>query len=384
MSSESAMLEITESLQDIVNNIQINYDNFQITHTRLSSKTSSKSNILQFKKIPFKNQLSYFNFHILNILYQIYFQGLFVDKSNQVIKTNEQILQNIDANSIDWEFYEQLDINNKGKFWLHPSFHIVKQEIDGSLIAEFDNGFLQLRRDRHLPSAFQAATIGDAVAIKIPSSFIDKSYYMAIGNSMGGFPSKKSYRYTILIHFNFNCEAAVFAMNYLTTELNKLEIMFRFKVLHNPLNYRLNNSGILQIFSYEYNSDLYKEAILPVLQKIYTENKEHFNSKIPIFNKKLAPGIGLAERPHSGIKFKHTLDSEVSYCEFVANALLEAHQNGDESPEARMQYIYQHFDRLGIDLERSYLNPGYEDVYTPLNLSDDTEETRTFNECQIS
>lgn len=381
---ESAMLKITKVLQDIVNNIEINTDNFQISHTQLSSRLSSESNILQLKKLPFKNQFNYLKLHLLKLLYQIYFEGFFVDKSNQQINTNEQILQNIDSHSINWEFYEQLDINNKGKLWLHPSFHIVKQETDGSLIAEFDNGFLKLRRDLHLPSAFQAATIDDAVAIKIPSSFIDKSYYMAVGNSMGGFPPTKSYQYTILIHFNFNCEAAVFAMNYLTIELNKFEVMFRFKVLHNPLNYGLYNSGILQVFSYEYNPDLYKKIILPILQKIYTKNKHHFNPEIPIFNKILAPGIGLAERPHSGIRFKHTLDSEASYCEFIADALLEAHQNGDESPEARMQYIVQHFERLEIDLERPYLNPGSEDVYTPLDLINDIETTKTSNEYQMS
>ena len=153
--------------------------------------------------------------------------------------------------------------------------------------------------------------------------------------------------------------------------------MFRFKVLHNPLNYGLYNSGILQVFSHEYDSSLYKEVVLPVLQTIYTENKHHFNPEIPIFNKMLAPGIGLTERPHIGRKFKHSLDAEVSYCEFVADALLEAHLKGNESPEARMRYITQHFERLGIDLERSCLNPGLEDIYTSLDLNDDTEQTKT-------
>jgi hypothetical protein len=46
-------------------------------------------------------------------------------------------------------------------------------------------------------------------------------------------------------------------------------------------------------------------------------------------------------------------------CEIVADALLEAHQNSDESQHARMHYIIQYFERFGLDVERSYLNPNY-------------------------
>lgn len=378
------MPKITKILQDIVENTRINSDIFKINYGQLSCVLLDSSNILQLNRLSIENRLNYLNLRLSKLLYQIYFKGLCIDNSRKQTETNEQILKRIASKSIDWNFYEQLDRNNKGDFWFHPSYHIVKQENDGSLIAEFDNSFLKIDRECHLPSAFQASTISDAVAIKMPSSFISKSYYMAIGNNLGGSPPLISSRYTILVHFNFNNKAAVSAMNYLTTELNKTKVKFRFKVLHNPLNYGLYDSGILQVFSDEYNPDLYREAILPVLQKIYTENKEHFNSKIPIFNKKLAPGIGLAERPHSGIRFKHTLDSEANYCEFVADALLEAHQNGDESPKARMKCIIKYFKKSGVDLERAYLNPGFEDIYTPLNLNDDTEKSKTSNEYQMS
>ncbi|VEP15088.1 conserved hypothetical protein [Hyella patelloides LEGE 07179] len=362
------MFNTTEALQDIVYNIKIDRDNLQISHAKLSVNLHSNFNKIQIKKIPLTQQLNYLNFHLFKLLHQIYFKGLYINKSNHRIQTNEAILKNIDAEQIDWEFYEKLDKNNQGSFWLHPSFHIVKKEIDGTLIAEFDNGFLQLKRKNHLPTAFQAASIGSPVAIKLPSSFIDQSYYIAIGDNLGGFPPTKKYFYTILIHFNFNSEAAISAMNSLTTELNKLKVMFRFKVLYNPLNYGMYTSGILQVFSYEYDSSLYKKAISPILQTTYKENKHYFNPEIPIFNKLLAPGIGLTERPHPRIRFKHTIDSEVNYCEFIADALLEAYQNNDESPKDRMKYIIKHFESKGVDLNCAYLNSEFEDIYTPLNL----------------
>lgn len=50
-------------------------------------------------------------------------------------------------------------------------------------------------------------------------------------------------------------------------------------------------------------------------------------------------------------------------CQIVANALLEAWQQGEESPEARMISILQHFSLLGIELQRPYLNANSEDIY---------------------
>jgi coenzyme F420-reducing hydrogenase delta subunit len=54
-------------------------------------------------------------------------------------------------------------------------------------------------------------------------------------------------------------------------------------------------------------------------------------------------------------------------CQIVANALLEAWQQGNNSMHERMRAIELHFTRLGIDLQRPYLNPYSEDIYYPLN-----------------
>jgi hypothetical protein len=79
----------------------------------------------------------------------------------------------------------------------------------------------------------------------------------------------------------------------------------------------------------------------------------------------LAPGLGLAEKPEQEFLFPEGFG--LNRCQIVANALLEAHKNGDQSKEARMKYILKHFEHFKIDLERPYLNPNSEDIYTPLD-----------------
>lgn len=360
-------MQLPHTLQDIACNIKIKFSEFRISHSNFPPVETPDATVAQLQKLPKEIQHEFLNSQLFEFLYRIYFEGSCAIKVRPEIQTNEQILQKIASTEIDWEFYEQLDRNNKGKGWFHPSFHILRQEADGSLAAEFDNGILHIQRERHLPLVLQSATVNDAIAVLLPSSYINKHRYSANGDGFGGLPPSKTFLYTILVYFNFSPEAAVSAMKCITKKLNAIKLPFAFEVLHNPLNYRFYNSGILKVFSYQYDPYLYKEFIRPVLQTIYAENKFHFRSQVPIFTKELASGIGLAERPYSELKFKYQVDSEANYCEYVADALLEAHQNGDESPEARMKYITQHFECLGINLERPYLNPNSEDIYTPLD-----------------
>lgn len=50
-------------------------------------------------------------------------------------------------------------------------------------------------------------------------------------------------------------------------------------------------------------------------------------------------------------------------CQILANGLLNAMQNGDNSPDSRIKAIFEEFNRLGIDLQYTYLNADSENIY---------------------
>lgn len=358
---------LEETLHDIAGNIQIEFSQLCISHSHYPPIETPAATVAQLQKMPQSIQYKYLNSQLLKFIYSIYFEGSRTTEVSPGIKTNAQILQEIDSREIDWEFYEQLNRNNHGRGFFHPGYRIIRQEADGSLAAEFDGKILHIHRERHLPLSLRSATVDDPVAVLLPSSFIHENRYRANGDGIGGLPPLKFHSDGIVVYFNFSPEAAVWTMKYLTTKLNEVKVPFGFEVLHNPLNYSLYNSGFLK---FPYNPDesyRYKEILLPVLQTIYAENKSHFQEQVPIFTKVLAPGIGLAEHPASELKFGLQQQFGENRCEIVANAMLEAHQNGDESKEARIEYIIQHFERLGLDIERPYLNPNSQDIYTPLD-----------------
>ena len=355
-------MQYSQPLEDIVNKIQIESSKFRISHSEFPPVEIPSATVVQLQKMSQEIQYKCLKSHLLGFIHSIYFEGLPLIKVDQETKTNEQFLQKIAFSEVDWEFYEQLDISNKGKGWFHPGFRIIGQEADGTLAAVFDKMILNIQPERHLPLAQQSATLNDdEIDVLLPSSYIYGYMYRANGDFLGYLPPEETSPHAVFAYLNFRPEAAVSAMKFLTEKLNVDEVPFIFEVLHNPLNYKGYKSGILKFLSYHY-----KEFILPVLQTIYTENKSHFQTQVPLFTKILAPGIGLAEQPYLELK-SELQDFGMNRCEIVTNVLLEAHQNGDESPEARMKYITQHFERLGIDLERPYLKPGSEDIYTPLD-----------------
>ena len=129
---------LQETLDDIVGNIQIESSEFRISHSHYPPLETPAATVAQLQKMPRQTQDKYLNSQLLEFIYSIYFEGSRIREVSPGIKTNEQILQEIDSRGIDWEFYEQLDRNNDGRGWFHPGYRIIRQEADGSLAAEFD------------------------------------------------------------------------------------------------------------------------------------------------------------------------------------------------------------------------------------------------------
>jgi hypothetical protein len=351
-------MQVIQLVQKIASHVQVKYLDLSVSHPnyQMPKQADDVDVIAVLKNLPQEIQDQHLTSLLRNLIFYIYYSGEIALTRNQVVKADYEIeLDNIAA-EVDWEFCERLDKNNQGKGWWNPGFRILKQELNGSLSVQKKGITVQIQRDRHLRLEEQSAVIGDFVSVYSPSSRIVNQYYMAFGNLVSSFDNSP-----VFIYFNFSAKGAVAIMKYLTTILNEIKIPFCLDVLYNPSNYGRYDSGNLRI-----NKDSY-EVVRQVLQTVYAENKPCFQTQIPIFTKMLAPGLALAEHPEPEYRSHFMETFGMNRCQIVANALLKAHKNGDESPESRMKYILQHFECLGIDLERPYLNPNSEDIYTPLD-----------------
>ena len=348
-------MQLLDTLFDIVNKVKIESD-FCISHPDYDSLETTSEILPQLQQLPVNLQNRYLSRQLGSFLYEIYYDDNQRNNPTPDISSVSSPLQNNTVTGLNLEFYEGLHESNCGEGYFDPGWSVLRQEADGSLAVQKNGLTVHIKRDRHLQPAQRSAIVGEVVAIRMPPNLIDEEFYVAVGNA-GLVNSSDSE--TVNIYFNLTSEGAIAVMGAITQQLNEIRIPFTFKVLYDPDDYGCCDSGIL---CFERN---HYETVRQVLQTVYPQNQSHFRTEIPLFTKWLAPGLGLAEEPDCQEDASKSFG--MNRCQIVANGLLEAWQKGDDSPEVRITSIYQQFSRLGIDLQRPYLNANYSDIYTPLD-----------------
>ncbi|MDF5706651.1 MAG: T3SS effector HopA1 family protein [Nostoc sp. S4] len=352
---------ILDILQDIIK-VQIQ-SNFCILHPDYKPWELPSEVVARFQAMPAEVQNRYMSLQLRSFIYGIHYNGsmkavLALDANANSQPVN---LENNTVLGVDLGFYDRLHNSNTGGGYFDPGWYVLRQETDGMLAVHKGGLTLHIEREIHLQDAEQSAAIGDTVAIRMPKNFVQNGFYMAVGNA-----GAESHHHPsqvpqlVRVYFNLTPEGAVAVIANLTQHLNAIAMPFTFKVLYNQGDYNRHDSGVLYFEKHSY------EVVREVLQKVYIKNKSYFQSEIPLFTKLLAPGLGLAEEPDS--KFATQESFGMNRCQIIANALLEAWNQGDDSPQAKMKAIFQHFSLLQLDWQYAYLNAKSNDIYTPLEL----------------
>lgn len=354
---------VLDSLHDIVSKVQLE-SNFCIRHPDYKPLELPPDVVTRFQRLPLPLQTKYQSLQLRSFLYGIYYNGslrkALLPEADSVELAPEQNLENNRFQGVDLRFYEQLHNSNHGTGYFDPHWRVLRQEEDGTLAVMKDNLTLHIERERHLRLEHQSAVVGDNVSIRLPRNRVQSGFYMAVSNLRSRDRNPSTEAEWVRIYFNLGPEGAIALMGAITTQLNDVAVPFKFKALYNPSDYDRFDSAVLYSDKQDY------EAIRQVLQGIYLEHRSHFQPEVPLFTKFLAPGLALAEEPDRKFVTKESFGTH--RCQLVANGLLEARENSDESPESRMTSILQNFSRLEIDVNRPYLNANSEDIYTPLEL----------------
>lgn len=352
--------QLLKVLEDIVHKIEIQSD-FSIRHPDYKPLELPSEVVTRFQKMPSEMQQKYLSLQLRSFIYGIYYNAsmqsaLALDSEGNNLRLD---LENNTVLGVDLGFYERLHQSNSGKGYFDPGWSVLREEIDNTLVVNKGGLRLYIERDKHLKPSDKAASVGDSVAIKLPKNRVQNGFYMAVSNvGFNRIKDAENQPVTVRIYFHVTSEGAVAVMQHLTQKLNELVIPFSFKVLYNPKEYQRNDSGVLYFDQRDY------EVVRQALKTVYQEYQSHFKLEIPLFTKQLAPGLGLAEEPDQ--KFAVQESFGMNRCQIVANGLLTAWHQGDNSIEGRMRAIIEQFSSLGIELQHSYLNANSEDIYTLL------------------
>ncbi|MDB9372467.1 T3SS effector HopA1 family protein [Nodularia sphaerocarpa] len=348
------------SIQDIIHKVEI-VSHHCIKHPNYKTVELTEQAVSRFKKLPLDLQNKYLALQLRSFLYGVYYNGSLKEDLNLASdgeSKNVALNQDLENNSflgVDINFYDRLHESNRGEGYFSNDWLVVKEETDGALAVHKGGLTVHIERELHLRSEDKAVTIGNLVPIKLPKNVVQNGFYMAVGNEAAHGDQE-----IVRIYFNLSPDGAVAVMDGLTTKLNALPISFTFKALYNPTDYGRCDSAVLYFDKHNY------EVVRPVLERVYTENQSHFGDTVPLFTKLLAPGLALAEEPNS--KFTDRESFGMNRCQIIANALLDVWQQDNDTPAGRLESILKHFSMLEIELQRPYLNPQSEDIFTSLQF----------------
>jgi hypothetical protein len=184
--------------------------------------------------------------------------------------------------------------------------------------------------------------VGKELRFQVPG------FYIAIGDGPGGEDEAQP---LVRFYWHLTHAAAVPFMSTATDLLNAAEIPFRLKVLVDPQAYLRADAGVL------YLRRPYFRSCAEIIAQIHQVIAPELRPEVPLFTKRLAGGLGLAEDPGGSSSFgQHR-------CNLVASALWKSFVRGEISRDARSETLANVFRDQGLDPTRPYLNAQSNDEY---------------------
>jgi hypothetical protein len=206
-----------------------------------------------------------------------------------------------------------------------------------------------------MPGAFisdttpgMALQIGTQVRLHAPRESLDSqpSYYFAFGETLDELAEQLS-----LVRFYFHCgaETAVSLLAAITSALNRFQVPFRLKALNRAALYGRTDALVLYVGARYF-------CITARIVELVRE-KVALKPSVPLFTKRLWPGIGVAVEPGTGESFG------LHRCRLVAEGIVDAWRDGKGDVPARLDAVAARFAGADLELAKPYLGPGGVDLF---------------------
>jgi hypothetical protein len=244
-----------------------------------------------------------------------------------------------------------LSAANSGTGSWEPGWKIVEVERDGSVAVMRDQVTFWVPRTG-LRTRASKLRRGDYCRVWVSKELrqLVPGFYFAIGNGDRA-DDRDATGPLVRFYWNLTVGAAVQYMQLATGLLNEARIPFRTKVLSDPSSYVRADSGVL------YVEQRHFRVLCPLVTRIHEAITTGLREDVPMFAKRLAPGLGLAEDPNNGLSFGQ------SRCNAVARAAWLCHLRGIDGADERLRLLGGEVKKDGINPGAPFLNSGSMDIY---------------------
>lgn len=161
----------------------------------------------------------------------------------------------------------------------------------------------------------------------------------------GKTPGEYINNFMVRYYFNTKAEPAVEVINQLVRELDKHQLPFEMKCPSDPKNFDRKDSIVL------YLNKRYHHLFTGILNSIFPDLLDHLESNVPLFTRKIFPGVGFGESPP-----KNSTSFGMSRCDILAQSIFNSIIN--EIPQSNWADSFiDDVRNQGFDPEHFYLNP---------------------------
>jgi class II lanthipeptide synthase len=251
-------------------------------------------------------------------------------------------------------FVEHLSRANCGTGTWEPGWLVEAIADDGALIVRrrSDEFRLWARRDQFRPSGV-AADVGTVGRIRIGKEFREMypGYYAVLGDAGPADDSQNGPPATVRFYWHLTADGAVSWIRELSERFNAAGVAFHAKALSDPATYMRADAGVLYV-------DRRNIArAMDLLPDLHAAVGPQLRRTTPMFSKRLAPGLAVAEDPGDGRSFgQHR-------CQLVSEGLVRAFDAGTKELDGAATAIADRFAEDGLSILRPWLNAGSADVY---------------------
>ena len=177
---------------------------------------------------------------------------------------------------------------------------------------------------------------------------LQEQFYFAFGETMR---ETESGARTLRFYFHVDASGAPALTREVTATLNRFQLPFRFKCLSASGAYGRRDAAVLYVDARHYRL----ASIL--VTRIHERCRSGLHDDTPLFARRLAPGLALAEDPVGEKSFG------ADRCRTVAEGICAAARRGAPDADAVMEEIAAAFRRRGLNPRTPWLQFSAEDPY---------------------
>jgi hypothetical protein len=155
----------------------------------------------------------------------------------------------------------------------------------------------------------------------------------------------------VRLYWNVSADGAAKLISLLTSRLNRFHVPFRLKCATALSQFQRTDVAVV------YLTKRYFRIIAELMLDVQPAVADYLDEDVPLFSKKIARGLSVAEDPGSGESFGQ------SRCRPLAESVWNCYLRGDHTREGRLKEFRRLLVAGGIDPKHQHLNAGSLDWY---------------------